>query len=112
MNFGWLNDWKEEEKILRVVLHEFGHALGCIHEHQNPTAGIRWNVEAVFAYYQLHTDWDGAMVDANIFRTYDANSIQFTEFDPLSIMVYSIPRQFTLDGYEIRGSSVLSGMDK
>ncbi|MGH2413121.1 MAG: M12 family metallopeptidase, partial [Microcystaceae cyanobacterium] len=28
MNFGWLDE--------AVVLHEFGHAIGLAHEHQNP----------------------------------------------------------------------------
>jgi hypothetical protein len=29
-------------EIQQTVLHEFGHALGFIHEHQSPAAGIRW----------------------------------------------------------------------
>src|SRR6478736_9341687 len=31
MNFGWLNDDSEDREVSRVVLHEFGHALGCHH---------------------------------------------------------------------------------
>jgi len=31
---------------LGTVLHEFGHALGLIHEHQNPASGgFKWNRE-------------------------------------------------------------------
>jgi hypothetical protein len=33
MNFGWLKPGLAEEEYLGVVLHEFGHALGMIHEH-------------------------------------------------------------------------------
>lgn len=36
MNFGWLNEYSRDDVLQSVVLHEFGHALGCIHEHQNP----------------------------------------------------------------------------
>ena len=34
MNLGWQDEG--------VVLHEFGHTLGFIHEHQNPEGGIQW----------------------------------------------------------------------
>jgi hypothetical protein len=51
MNYGWLTPESPEEEYSRVVLHEFGHALGAIHEHQNPQAGIPWNKEAVYNYY-------------------------------------------------------------
>lgn len=29
-----------------------GHALGALHEHQSPRSEIKWNVEAVLAFYQ------------------------------------------------------------
>jgi len=37
MNFDDLTDNTQEASIRSVVLHEFGHALGFIHEHQSPT---------------------------------------------------------------------------
>jgi len=40
MNFGWLKDDTDATEYERVVVHEFGHALGAIHEHQNPKGGI------------------------------------------------------------------------
>src|SRR6476660_1865591 len=43
MNYGWLTDASPDDEIQRVVLHEFGHAIGLIHEHQNPKHAIKWN---------------------------------------------------------------------
>ena len=42
MNYGWLKDDTDDEEYERVVVHEFGHALGAIHEHQSPTATLKW----------------------------------------------------------------------
>ena len=49
MNFGWLTQDVSDEEARRVILHEFGHALGLIHEHQNPVNKIKWNKPAVIA---------------------------------------------------------------
>src|SRR5215203_2816656 len=43
MNFGWLTPDSEDEEFSRVVLHEFEHALGAIHEHQSPDVRIPWD---------------------------------------------------------------------
>jgi len=51
MNFGWLTDSTPDDEFSRVIVHEFGHAVGCIHEHQSPAAGIPWNRTAVEEYY-------------------------------------------------------------
>jgi len=112
MNLGWIDDDTPDEEISRVVLHEFGHALGCIHEHQSPAAGIQWDTEAVYAHYAQSDGWDRATVDVNIFEAFDVNTTQFTEFDPRSIMVYAISRQLTLDGFEVQSNDTLSDMDK
>src|SRR5262249_14433274 len=51
MNFGWFTAATPNDELQRVVLHEFGHALGLIHEHQSPSATIPWDREAVTRYY-------------------------------------------------------------
>src|SRR5687767_3236867 len=43
MNFGWIDATKTESQLKFVVLHEFGHALGLLHEHMNPLSNIKWN---------------------------------------------------------------------
>lgn len=39
MNFGWFTDETAEPEFRRVILHEFGHALGMIHRTSIPGRG-------------------------------------------------------------------------
>jgi hypothetical protein len=112
MNLGWLRPRSPQVWYDRTVLHEFGHALGCIHEHQSPVAGIPWNKPAVYRYYKTQLGWTEDMVDTNLFKLYETSQTQFSEFDPKSIMIYPISRQLTLNGFEVGWNGVLSEMDK
>jgi serralysin len=91
MNFGWLNPGVTDQEAERVILHEFGHALGLIHEHQNPVGSINWNKPAV--YHDLSgppNNWDKSTIDHNMFETYPKQQIQGTATDPSSIMMYPL----------------------
>jgi hypothetical protein len=113
MNFGWLTPATANDEYLRVVTHEFGHALGCIHEHQNPANNIPWDRDAVYRYYQGPPNyWSREQVDVNLFTRYEADITQFSEFDPKSIMLYPIPNEFTVGDYEIGWNQELSALDK
>jgi hypothetical protein len=98
--------------LKRHVLHEFGHALGCIHEHSSPAAKIPWNLKAVYAYYRKQ-GWNSKKVKHNVLRTYDRKTVtQFSRFDPNSIMIYPISRRLTLRGFSIPWNTTLSETDK
>lgn len=114
MNLGWVDKDHSEEEIRSVILHEFGHALGCIHEHQSPRARIPWNVDAVYAYFAGSPNrWTRAEVDRNVFETYSRDHTRFSAFDPKSIMLYPIPASLVTDvRYEVHPNSQLSDSDR
>src|SRR5678815_5609740 len=113
MNFGWLIDGSTDEDIASVVLHEFGHALGLIHEHQNPSGGIRWNKEVVYQELaEPPNRWSRSVVDTNLFRPWETSETNFTKLDPESIMMYPIPVRWTVDGFTTRANITLSATDR
>lgn len=90
MNFGWLDDDTSDLEYARVVIHEFGHALGCIHEHENPKGGIVWNKPAVYkAFSGPPNHWTKEEIDFNVLDRYSEDQINGTKFDPKSIMLYA-----------------------
>ncbi|KAK0647011.1 hypothetical protein B0T16DRAFT_171800 [Cercophora newfieldiana] len=114
MNLGWLNETTSDEEFSRVVMHEFGHAIGCIHEHQSPAGGIPWDKPAVYEYYaRPPNSWPPAQVDINIFDVYSRTTTQFSDFDPSSIMLYPIAASLTIGHkYSTPWNTHLSETDK
>ncbi len=113
MNFGWLTPGTPNDEVMRVVLHEFGHAIGLIHEHQNPAALIPWNRAAVYEYYGGPPNyWNRAAVDRNLFQRYAVDNTQYSTFDPASIMLYPIPPEFAQAGFSVGWNQVLSPLDQ
>ncbi len=111
MNLGGLTDWSSESEFSHIILHEFGHALGCIHEHQSPAAGIPWNREAVYEYYAA-MGWSRSDVNRNLFEPYATTTTQHSSFDTASIMLYPIPASLTTNGFSVGWNTELSEMDK
>jgi serralysin len=113
MNFGWFNDNTSDSEFSRTTIHEFGHALGMIHEHQHPLAAIPWDKPKVYAYYAGYPNyWTQAQVDNNLFAKYSTSQTQYSAYDKLSIMHYSISSDLTTNGFSVGNNTVLSATDK
>jgi len=105
MNFGWLDE--------AVVLHEFGHAIGLAHEHQNPAGGILWDEQAVIRDLSGPPNfWDDVTIRHNVLSKYTHDQINGTEFDPKSIMLYSFPAAWTRNGFHTEPNDDLSSLDE
>ena len=99
MNFGWLRDDTEDKEYNRVVVHEFGHALGCIHEHQNPKGGIKWNEAAVYQYFAGAPNfWSKQETYSNVIQKYSLDQLNASSFDQKSIMLYAFPGELIVGG--------------
>lgn len=114
MNFGWVRDDSDPVEDRAVVLHEFGHALGCVHEHQSPTFDRSWNEKAVLKYFQGPPNyWDVDGIRHNVLLKYSPQGISATRFDPKSIMLYAFDAALFSDGKgPTNENSQLSPTDK
>lgn len=93
--------------------HEFGHAIGLAHEHQNPAGGIQWNErEVIRALAGPPNFWDEATTRHNVLSKYQADQVNGTNFDPASIMLYFFPAEWTTNGIATNRNEILSSLDK
>jgi Astacin (Peptidase family M12A) len=84
----------EPHELQRVVLHEFGHAIGLQHEHQSPKS----DCEAEFNWPIIYTEmgkppnnWSRTTVDANLRALIVSPRLEISPYDKTSIMHYSLP---------------------
>jgi hypothetical protein len=101
-----------EDEFRRPVLHEFGHAIGCVHEQASPGVRIPWDEQKVYEFYRQWQGWDDETIYNNVLRRYSEDEVRFTEHDPQSIMQYPVPEELTIGDYAIGWNTDLSEQDR
>lgn len=93
MNLGWHIRYRENQQGERfgTGVHEMMHTLGYIHTLQSPAAAgkLIWNKEVVYARF-ARMGWSRQQVDQQVFNLYPASQVTDPQWDPTSIMAYSI----------------------
>ena len=96
-----------------TAAHEFGHAIGLGHEHQNPQGGIEWNEpEVIRDLSGPPNSWTLDQIRHNVLDKYALDQLRASEFDPKSIMLYFFPARWTKNGVGTSANNVLSEDDK
>ncbi len=105
-----------------TIIHEFGHALGMMHEHQNNSQKdnpLVLNVPNITDYYINLYDGDQAAgkqaAQVNMIDRYACDSeqcdFQGSTFDTKSIMLYAIPDEWVVGENPTSPNFVLSSKD-
>jgi hypothetical protein len=103
---------------LSVILHEFGHAIGLLHEHSSPASNLRFaDMASLIRFFQgkfgERPGETQRLIEHNILKKYkDTEVKKFSQFDPDSIMIYSLPQEVLAPGSgPMRANLSLSATD-
>lgn len=100
----------QSQRVRGAFLHEIGHALGLVHEFQNPQAQPLYNQEAVLSYFRTTMQWREEQVRGMFF---DANAYPGSRsLDRNSVMSYELPPQLFKSGAGFSPGNDLSASDR
>ena len=118
MNLGWIDDdTNYDNPVFKgtgiVILHEFGHLLGMIHEHSREDATLVWDKD--FVYKKLGAppnSWSTKECDEQIFEMVKKESFNGSEYDKKSVMHYFFPAEYFKNPPDLPKVIELSELDK
>lgn len=85
---------------LESVTHEFGHALGLVHEHTNPGVTVTLLRNKTIRYYYDKYGWDANTTKVNLFNAGE-RCLRDPTFNENSVMGYKIPAEITKEGIDL-----------
>jgi serralysin len=108
-----ISESSKTSEVSRVALHEFGHALGLIHEHRQPGNPIKWNKPVVSKWYQgPPCKWKPSQIESQVFKPYESATTVSNGYHADSIMHYPILKGWTTDGFTVGWTTKLAQSDK
>jgi hypothetical protein len=99
MNLALPDNGNPSPEYKGLILHEFGHALGMLHEHQSPARGqcIHLKELEVYRYYRQYLNYDDKLVKSQVIDVYNDRDVSnFSNFDMHSIMMYAFCYPYVL----------------
>lgn len=93
-----------DSEYYRVVRHETGHYLGCVHEHMRREIVQKLDRTKAIKYFEQTQGWTQQEVMEQVLTPLDEDSLMHSPHAEIdSIMCYGLPGSITIDGVAIPG---------